>query len=212
MVSKKDLSLVVCIGVLIVLVAVGIYINVSRISRISDLESQIDALQETVSSLEEDRDQLQNRVAELLDKIDAMNSWEFIFQWPSGLRMEFNFSWVGENLSITAKINDFGDATGLGLFFDVNGDGEIRPFESGGIFYVNNKFHWGLLGENGFAIIPLIPPEYPSPYHTCTFELGVGYTYNISLPIREDLTNDLIHVCYMGSESVWVRFQFGSGV
>jgi len=133
----------------------------------------------------------------------------FVYTWTKEeqdivngtLRLEISFRWKGENLSIIAKIND-GKAYGFGgipnfshllLVFDRNGNGKIddsysRDADSEGayLFYSKNLF-----SDNAELIsvehggIAFSCNAFKSPYHKCTFEEGVGFTYNISIPRAE---------------------------
>ena len=133
----------------------------------------------------------------------------FVYTWTKEeqdiingtLRLEISFEWKGENLSVIAKIND-GKAYGfdgipnfsyLLLVFDRNGNEKIDDVHSPAhhsegayLFYWNNLF-----SDNAELIsvehggIAFSCNAFKSPYHKCTFEEGVGFTYYISIPRAE---------------------------
>ena len=134
----------------------------------------------------------------------------FVYTWTKEeqdiingtLRLEISFEWKGENLSIIAKIND-GKAYGfdgipnfsyLLLVFDRNGNGKIDDVhspdadsEGAYLFYSKNHFsdtaYLISVEHGGISRCRCVPIK--SPYHKCTFEEGVGFTYNISIPRAE---------------------------
>lgn len=184
MVSKRLLFVALCFVVLVV--AVGAY----GYREFSNLNSQVDALQE-------ENDELRDEVDSLNHTIDSMNNTRtFAFQWSPGeqdivngtLRMELTFRVVGEELSIVAKVNDddydpppnIGSADGdhLAITFCINADW-VMPLPSGdtNLFYVDNT----TLFTTG-ASFPTLNRQ-PSYCHTCVFEPGVGYTFNITLSL-----------------------------
>jgi len=70
--NKKVLLAFICFVILLAAVGVYAYVEISRLgNHISDLETQIDFLQENVSSLESERDSLQNNVSTLESQNDA---------------------------------------------------------------------------------------------------------------------------------------------
>lgn len=124
------------------------------------------------------------------------------------LRVEISFQWKGENLTIIAKIND-GKAHGfyetlqpsslLLLVFDRNGNGKLdaasqhptgpepepvteRPYL---FFSTNNLFEDDAQLSYTVGIIRTSGITVKSPYHTCTFKEGIGFTYKISIPKTE---------------------------
>jgi len=131
-ISKKVLLASICFIILLAAVGAYSYVEVSRLNNhMSDLESQVDSLQETVSSLEDERDSLLNHVStlesqveELQEEIDSMKkpinstggTRTFVFEWSpeqqnimnGTLRMELIFTWKEgeENLTIIARVND----------------------------------------------------------------------------------------------------------
>jgi len=221
MVSKKLwIVTIVCLGLL--LTAIGVYSYVT----ISNLNNQVDTLQDTVSLLEEERDQLQDEISQM------KNTANFVFEWTSAnkgewvlpaapraivvtlnktLRMELNFTMKNENLSIIVKVNDDSlclhcTSEYLGIVLDENGDGNLDsayPLFAGNTTYSSHWISWGKEGNLG--PFPLMAPI-PSPYHTCVIEQDMT-TFNVTLPLP---LSDLVHVCYSFDIGwVYVRFHIG---
>jgi len=239
MVSKKFWLGLLCIVVLVGAVG-GTLIGTFIGNRISSLESRVDSLQENISSLEDESDSLLNNVSTLQSQIDELQgeinrlqnelahinkTRTFIFEFlpwcqsiVSGpLRMELTFTLQEGNLSILAKINDDDYDSGefggdyLGLVFDRNSNGDLE--DVGIMLYPVNTKLPGLLRGDGMLWCPFIMVPSASPYHTCTYETGMGYTFNASFSISELGTpSDLIHVCFYDvavGEGVYVCFRFG---
>ncbi len=136
--------------------------------------------------------------------------------------MEAVFNWKTENLSIKVTVNDddYGNDR-LGLFFDRNHDGVLAwnstPTEYGYCLgYWNSSHKYAQIAKTGAVITPKCAPDYPSPYHTCTYKENVGYTFNVSIPKKEINfeTSMLVHICfyeesfiYMMPVFVWKQFK-----
>ena len=129
---------------------------------------------------------------------------------PDGIvQINATFDWSGSNLTMTIKVNDddFFWADYIGLVFDTDKDGNLfeevaylldagnmtSPLPSG-----NRLEDWG-----GIYEIPVQLHPDPSPWHTCTFTEGEGYTFNIEIP--KDKINFtqrmLTHVCYWDADA-----------
>lgn len=130
---------------------------------------------------------------------------------PDGIvQINATFDWSGSNLTMTIKVNDNDSiADYIGLVFDTDKDGNL--FEE--VAYLLDSYNqtppcpetnhledWG-----GIYTLPILLHPDPSPWHTCTFTEGEGYTFNIEIPkdrINFD-TRMLTHVCFWDSNAYW---------
>jgi len=126
------------------------------------------------------------------------------------VQINATFDWSGSNLAMTIKVKDNDSiADYIGLVFDTSKDGNLfndyayllgsyndtppRP-------ETNHLEDWGGIGTSAVILHPL-----PSPWHTCTFTEGEGYTFNIEIPkdrMHFD-TRMLTHVCFWDSDAYW---------
>jgi hypothetical protein len=126
----------------------------------------------------------------------------------SPLWINFTFAQIDENLTITVKINDddnglLGPGANGGtliLVFDCNFNGKIdygtedKPYD---FRATNDTVHPDVsFYPNGMVGFPSLIP-YPSPWHTCIFSNTTGYTYNISLPIKDIGTTGIIYAIFI---------------
>jgi len=142
------------------------------------------------------------------------------------LCMEISFQWKNENLSIRVKINDgkpygFGGIPNAGLLllvFDRNGNGKIdgesphptgpepEPSTEKAYAFSSSNLYWEGCTLNyavGIAKVRSLPIK--SPYHTCTFKEGVGFTYYISIP-RAELENVKLNDVAVVYEGISYRY------
>jgi len=135
-----------------------------------------------IEALEEDIEELQNRINEIGTT-----------QVEGPLTMKFTAK--NQTLYVLARINDddYNARDFLGLAFDKNNDNNLTN-EDVVMLYADNTTKPAFLDENGNLMIPLLPRE-PSTVHTCTFEDGVGYTFNVTLHFNT-FPSDLTYVCF----------------
>jgi len=159
------------------------------------------------------------------------SSRAFVFLWPPNdqeivdgtLRIEAVFSWKTENLSITVKVNDddcyVSDILAsdcLGVRFDSDKSGKIEGVaDPSYVFFPTNYYYPPhVCAVSEFRIDWAELPPSPSPYHTCTFNNGTGYTFEISFPkgIINFQWPMLVHLGFQeahikGYKSVWVQIR-----
>lgn len=135
--------------------------------------------------------------------------------------MKLVFAIKGENLSITAEIDDkvlpHGGSQFLGLVFDINHSGAIEDGEPAYMLYIWNESRDPVRHNTAyksyetpyltFALCEAIP----SPFHTCIFNSESGYTFKIQIPLEDlNLVNDLVYMCFSSTSSgFYEEFNFG---
>lgn len=233
MISKKVLLMVICFIVLLAAIGAYSYVEISGLTNkvdslqdtVSSLESERDSLRRNNTALESQIEKLQDNITHLVEMMQEMvslldsikndcshwNSTNIVFYYRSAiqnvvngtLRMNLTFTWNDEKLYITAKINDDDYSGGdyLGVMY-----GGAKMLFACNLTYDETDIV--AIQPNGFMAQLKLCPPHPSFYHTCIFEPNVGYTFNVSLPIRED---DLIYLCYFdqnSSDGVYEWFQY----
>lgn len=151
------------------------------------------------------------------------NTKTFFFEskWSEGetKHMKITFAIKGENLSITAEIDEkvYNRTTWLGLVFDMNHSGAIEDWEPAYMLYARNESREPLRcktawksPESPYLAFAAVEPI-PSQVHTCVFNSEFGFTFKIQIPLGElNLTNDLVYMCFMGSTcGFYEQFNFG---
>jgi hypothetical protein len=137
--------------------------------------------------------------------------------------MNLTFKTVGENLSITVIANDDEEngSAELVMVFDRNQNGKIdyhvSDFDSPEIYGIvdtpydfdsNNKTitPWLVVGpkgemsvaSSGFGI------SQRSPWHTCTFSNKTGYTFSISLPLKEIGSTGIVYAIFLDRDNPYL--------
>lgn len=130
------------------------------------------------------------------------------------LWMNFTFTRIGENLSITVRVNDDEDNL-LGNQYG-GGDLILIFFEEPKEIYTTPHL---LTSTNGTlpAYVKLAPtfsvtspmrlPD-PSPWHKCTFSNETGYTYIINIPLK-DIGNSGNIIAIFGDRDVLEPSAYG---
>jgi hypothetical protein len=140
------------------------------------------------------------------------------------LRLEMDFKWTNESLSILAKINDndrYFPGNYLGLVFDTNHDGITSSSDKPFLLFAGNETVYRgdvLMLPSGRLTFSSVEPI-PSPWHTCIFSKATGYTFNITFSKDDlgltpgimkmyDVTKIKIHVVYemWGNYDVHTQF------
>jgi hypothetical protein len=137
-------------------------------------------------------------------------SQSFTFTWgpdkqhivDGELRLEMGFKWIGENLSIVARINatehPYEGANYLGLVFDTDHNDIISSSDHPYQLFADNVTidrSVTLLLPSGRITSPCDSLPKPSPYHTCTFDKATGYTFSVNIPRWElRLTKEFSHI------------------
>jgi len=145
------------------------------------------------------------KVTSLQAKVEALEA-----ETPElGLEIS-KYERTNESLDIITFSNDldYHKKDFLGIAFDTNEDGKIAN-EGIGILYADNTTISGLLLEDGTIALPLLSPT-PSSYHTCVFEAGIGYTFNVSLPLS--MQRDLVYMCFHDYPNSTIHVQLVMGV
>lgn len=156
--------------------------------------------------------------------MNTTNTKTFFFEskWSSDgetKHMKLVFATKGENLSVTAEIDDrvYNGTPFLGLVFDMDHSGAIEDGEPAYMLYADNRSrdpvrhptaHKSITGEclDWAWTWPI-----PSPFHTCVFNSESGYTFKIQIPLQElNLVNDLVYMCFSSTSSgFYEEFNFG---
>jgi len=141
------------------------------------------------------------------------------------LYINMTFERIGENLSVTIKINDDDYCvTGSGgtgpdallLWFDVNGDGYISwPGDPGSTYYwlkPNNRTLFDVIVDPyNLTLGPIQPSatgyETESPFHTCVFMPEEGYIFNCTFPLKYKWFSEISRAGHdISSDVVTLRF------
>ena len=152
------------------------------------------------------------------------NTKTFYFEskWSSDgktYHMKMTFAIKGENLSITAEIDDkvYCVTAFLGLVFDMDHSGAIEAGEPAYMLYAHNVSRDPVRyktayksSETPYLTFEYVEPMEPSPFHTCVFSES-DHTYKVQIPLEElKLVNDLVYMCCVsGSCSFYEDFNFG---
>jgi len=154
------------------------------------------------------------------------NTKTFFFEskWSSDgetKHMKMTFAIKGENLSITAEIDDtvYSPTAFLGLVFDMNHSGAIEDWEPAYMLYARNESRDPVRYPTAWKSPENVTPYLsfasceprPSPFHTCVFNNESGYVFKIQIPLEElNLANDLFYMCFSSTSSgFYEEFNFG---
>jgi hypothetical protein len=183
--------LVVCLGVSL---GFDVFLYVQTL----DLRGEVEGLTWQVDSLN----------AQISDMVSTKN---FTFELPGDdgglVKMMLTFKIVGENLSISAEVND--KQGELIVVFDRDSNGTIMG-DDGWMFYgvpaYRDVFH--VNSTSGMFFIAKMPPH-PSPYHHAITTANATY-FDIRLPLSMlNLQDSLVYVSELSVSGRGAIFDFG---